>query len=119
MLEVRDKQDKIVFAIKYSNWSGSPGVAISGYFIGDTSVSIINTSLNDNIASVNCIQKSDVDWKQKALNHINLSLLPEVGFRYYISLLQITTNKLFVDFIVHQYQIIRFPFTNKNLFPGI
>lgn len=76
MLEVRDKQYKIAFSIQYKDdngiiWNAGNGyypaaeVTIKGYFIGDTSIAIVNTKFSDT-TSFKCIPKSDPKWKEKA-----------------------------------------------------
>ncbi|WP_259070136.1 hypothetical protein HDF24_15505 [Mucilaginibacter sp. X4EP1] len=76
MLEVRDKQNKIAFSIKYGQTSmmrtkkGPPfnGVIIRGYFLGDTSLTVINSQPG---FFRGCFLKSDPNWKQKAAVEIS------------------------------------------------
>lgn len=70
MLEVSDKQNKIAFSIKYGHTSMQlskgnlvNGVVLAGYFLGDTSITVIN-SRQESFRT--CFFKSDPNWKQKA-----------------------------------------------------
>jgi hypothetical protein len=71
---VRDKQNQIVFSIKYGtleadfNHEGHPtqGAIIKGYFIGDTAIAIIPDTFSEYQKGQYCISKSDSNWKQKA-----------------------------------------------------
>lgn len=78
-LEVRDKQNNIVLAIRFQDsYQGFFGILnISGYFIGSTSILVIpnvGRGLNgkDNLPdfSYNCISKAVPDWKNEALKKI-------------------------------------------------
>lgn len=70
-LEVRDKQNNIVFAIRYELPKDykTPIVYISGYFISPYSVLVLkNNSINSR--SQNCYPKSQSFWKENAVLEI-------------------------------------------------
>jgi hypothetical protein len=77
MLEVRDKENNIAFAIQYVvDTRNIPGVRISGYFVGVDAISIVNSTvsaLDDSVSvwGTNCIRKQTPNWKQKSLHFIS------------------------------------------------
>jgi len=73
VLEVRDKQNRIAFGIKYGHGLDAiqdpsfQSIIIQGYFISDTSVAIINASKNnfnpDDFEDINrCISRRQKNW---------------------------------------------------------
>lgn len=68
-LEVKDKQNHIVFSIKYESY----GIYISGYFIGPSSIIVLpNDPKKSKSKNPLCLTKLDPNWKQKALDEISV-----------------------------------------------
>jgi len=66
-LEVKDKQNNIVFSIIYEG----VGVWISGYFIDSKSIIVMpNDPKKSKTGHPLCLLKTDASWKQKALDEI-------------------------------------------------
>jgi hypothetical protein len=74
-LEVRDKQNNVVFSIMYGELDKDARyVIISGYFLNNSSVLIIPNSKNDHSKHLFenfCILKTDSAWKTKAYDRID------------------------------------------------
>jgi len=66
-LQVEDRQNNVIFSIHY--WKNST-VFIAGYFITPTSIIVIPNNLKRLQIHPYCIDKSDPNWKQKALQEI-------------------------------------------------
>jgi hypothetical protein len=70
-LEVKDKQNNIVFSLKYSDDTNM--VWISGYFIGSKSIIVMpNDPYKSKSINPYCVLKADSNWKKKALEEITL-----------------------------------------------
>jgi hypothetical protein len=68
-LEVKDKQNNIVFSIAYE----TKAVFISGYLIGTKSIIVMpNDPKKSKSINPLCVLKTDTNWKQKALDEITL-----------------------------------------------
>jgi hypothetical protein len=68
-LEIKDKQNNIVFSISYE----TNGVWIGGYFIGNESIIVMpNDPKKSKSINPLCVQKTVPNWKQKALEEIIL-----------------------------------------------
>ena len=66
-LEVRDKQNHIVLALKYNQSETDPTIEIAGYFIGPTGCLVIPNDPQDQSLGVGFFIKDQSDWKQKAI----------------------------------------------------
>lgn len=68
-LEVRDRQNNIVFTIKYV---GGNHVTIRGYFIGPKGVSVVNNGDDAEDRGNNCFPYGTPNWKEAATQRISM-----------------------------------------------
>jgi hypothetical protein len=69
-LEVTDKQNNIVFSIRYTIYNGMEALTIKGYFISTTTILILNAGKELGPGVADCVSKSDTDWKKNAEKEI-------------------------------------------------
>jgi hypothetical protein len=70
-LEVRDKQNRIAFSIKFGE-TFRQIVVINGYLIGDSSAMVMRADPGDPPDTIVCFQKADSNWRNKVKAEANL-----------------------------------------------